>query len=887
MNIRNFIAACLVAALTSRAATSAAQPASPPPASPQRIVKPPKLVHFVEAPYPDAERAAQRMASVLLQISIAADGKVADVSVVESAGAAFDDAASAAAKQFEFEPAEVDGSAVPVRIQYRYDFSLAGKIPPPPVKNTSEFAGVVRDRKTARPLAGVRVDLDGASTTTDAEGRFHFSDVEPGVHAVTLSGSEFTPTATEEKLATGERYDAAYDVEARSPHQNPAEQVDLELVIVDTPMQKSIASTSISSDQGSRVAGTGGDVIKVVENLPGVARSSVGSGALVVWGAAGADTRVYVDDVHIPVLYHEGGFRSVIHSDLVKSVELEPGGYGAAHGRGLGGLVTVGLKPLQSDGYHGSLALDAIDAAGSIRGSVGPTFRYAAALRRSHLDWVLARVTSRDVGEFVPIPRYLDSQVRLAWVPSDNESLELGGLLSSDTISRSIVAADPAEHKRDSKHSGFDRVYLRYERRMSDGGRVTVTPFVGLDRSNVENRFGAVPAQIDNRAALYGVRAAYSGNATEYLTLSTGIDAELITNTVRRIGSVISPAREGDIHVFGQVPSDQINADRWTTAIASLAPYAQADLALFDNRLHLIPGVRVEPTLVQTSRRTPPQGELPALGTMNEQTFLEPRLAARWSLNDAFGLRAAVGIYHQPPLAEDLSAVFGNPQLGASQALHYLGGTNLKFSDALTLEVTGFFSRQTDLVTRSPLATPRQSEALVQDGFGRAYGAQFLLRHDLTGRFFGWLSYSIVRSQRIDGGAGDYRLFDFDQTHVLTALGSYSIGAGFEIGARFRFSSGYPRTPVIGAVYDSRSDAYQPVFGAHNSIRIPAFYSFDVRVTKRFSFGDGSEVELYLDVQNVTDHRNPEEIVYNFNYAKQSYITGLSILPVLGAKLTW
>jgi TonB family protein len=888
MNIRILSAACLAAALTSWAATSVAEPPSaPPPVAQRSVVKPPKLVRFAEAPYPATERASARTASVLLAISIAADGKVAEVSVVESAGSAFDEAAVSAARLFEFEPAEVDGKPVPVRIQYRYDFSLASNVAPPPAKTTSEFAGIVRDRKSGRPLAGVRVDLDGASTTTDTEGKFHFADVSPGVHAVSLSGSEFTPTATEENLTSGQRYDAAYDVEARNANQKPEEQVDLELVIIDTPIQKSIAATSISSDQGARVAGTGGDVIKVVENLPGVARSSVGSGALVVWGAAGADTRIYVDDVHIPVLYHEGGFRSVIHSDLVKSVELEPGGYGAAHGRGLGGLVTVGLKPLQFDGYHGSLALDAIDAAASVRGSIGSAVRFAAAVRRSHLDWVLARVSSRDVGEFVPIPRYWDSQLRLAWVPRDDESLELGALLSSDTISRSIVAADPAESKRDGKRSGFDRVYLRYEHRMEDGSQVTLTPFVGLDHTAVENRFGAVPAQIDNDSMLYGLRAAYSGKATEYLTLSAGIDAELMTSTVRRVGSVTSPAREGDIHVFGEAPSDQINADRWTSAIASLAPYAQADLAVLDNRLHVIPGIRIEPTLVQASRRTPPQGELPALGTMREQTSLEPRLALRWSLSDAFGVRAAFGIYHQPPLAEDLSAVFGNPELGVAKALHYLAGANLKFSDALALEVTGFFSRQSDLVTRSPLSTPRQAEALVQDGFGRAYGGQVLLRHDLSGRFFGWLSYSLVRSQRIDGGVGQYRLFDFDQTHVLTALGSYDLGAGFEIGARFRYSSGYPRTPVVGAVYDSRTDAYQPVFGAHNSIRIPAFYSFDVRATKRFALGGGSELELYLDVQNVSDHRNAEEIVYNFDYGKKSYITGLSILPVLGAKLTW
>src|SRR5262249_44236733 len=156
--------------------------------------------------------------------------------------------------------------------------------------------------------------------------------------------------------------------------------------------------------------------------------------------------------------------------------------------------------------------------------------------------------------------------------------------------------------------------------------------------------------------------------------------------------------------------------------------YVQADWALLSNSLHVIPGLRVEPTLVQASRRTPPQGELPALGTMHEQAPLEPRLAVKWQLSDVIGVRAAFGVYHQPPPAEDLSAVFGNPQLGNAQALHYLGGGNVKFTDALSLEVTGFFSRQTDLVTRSPLTTPRQAEALVQAGFGRAYGGQILLR---------------------------------------------------------------------------------------------------------------------------------------------------------------
>ena len=57
-----------------------------------------------------------------------------------------------------------------------------------------------------------------------------------------------------------------------------------------------------------------------------------------------------------------------------------------------------------------------------------------------------------------------------------------------------------------------------------------------------------------------------------------------------------------------------------------------------------------------------------------------------------------------------------------------------------------------------------------------------------------------------------------------------------------------------------------------------------MRGSKRWRFA-GTELEVYLDVQNVTDTRNAEEIVYNADYTQARFIRGLPILPVLGA--TW
>src|SRR5262249_29988141 len=160
-------------------------------------------------------------------------------------------------------------------------------------------------------------------------------------------------------------------------------------------------------------------------------------------------------------------------------------------------------------------------------------------------------------------------------------------------------------------------------------------------------------------------------------------------------------------------------------------------------------------------------------------------------------------------------------------------GGAFQLTETLTTEVTAFLAESEDLVTRSQADSPLIAHALDQQGKGRSFGTQFLVRQQQVGRFFGWLSYSILRSQRRDAPDLGWRLFDYDQSHVFTALGSYDLGAGFEVGARFRYATGYPRTPVLGAYYYGRGDSYEPVFGAHNSIRIPPFLSLDVRFAKR------------------------------------------------------
>ncbi len=844
-----------------------------------RLTKPPMLVSFVEAEYPESEKAAGKTAAVVLQLAISATGTVSEALVIESAGPAFDAAALDAARRFVFEPAEINDEPAPIKINYRYEFVLEPEEP-----TTAILTGTIRAAGSGEPLAGVKLSLDdGREIVTDETGKFTLEDVAPGRHKLLISRDDLKTLQTEEELTAGQKLDAVYEIELPSAEVPEEEQDDLEIVITAPKLTKQTVSTRIEADQARRVAGTQGDVLKIVESMPGVARATAGSSQIVVWGAAPEDTRVYVDGMRVPLLYHFGGLRSVVHTDLVRSVELIPGGYGAAHGRGLGGLVTVETADPAAEHLRGSAQLDGLDASLALQGPIGNDYRVALALRRSHLDWLLDQVTDEDVGEFFPIPSYYDGQARVRRQLDESSFVEVTGLLSSDRVSRTVDGADPADRKQETRRQTFQRVGLRYRNAETQGARVEVMPWAGRDHRELEARFGAVPTSLELESTLFGLRAHWNGRVSEHIAATVGLDLEGTLTTGRRSGSISSPPREGDARAFGQPPSDQINADEWESVTGSAAPYVELDIGLFDDALHVVPGLRLDPLFTSVSRRLPKEGDSPGVGASSADIALEPRLSARYELSKRVTFKAAYGEYRQPPLAEDLSPVFGNPLLESSSARHFLGGGAFQLTQSLGVETTLFYTKSEGLAARNPIPSPLIAEALVSVGEGRSYGAQFLVRQNLSHGFFGWVAYTLLRSERRDQPAEPWRLFDYDQTHVLTALAAYDLGRGFDIGGRVRYTTGYPRTPVISAYYDARRDLYEPVLGAKNTERIPDFVELDVRFAKRWQIGT-TELETYLDVQNVTNRDNPEEIAYSPDYSQRRYVSGLPILPLVGAR---
>jgi len=201
-------------------------------------------------------------------------------------------------------------------------------------------------------------------------------------------------------------------------------------------------------------------------------------------------------------------------------------------------------------------------------------------------------------------------------------------------------------------------------------------------------------------------------------------------------------------------------------------------------------------------------------------------------------------------------------------------------SENAKLGVEGFYKRLSDLEVEG--VNTAGQPTLVNGGRGRIYGLEVSAKLKPTTRGFGFLSYTLSRSERNDHGDG-WRLFDYDQTHILTVAGGYRLPRNWDLGATFRYASGNPATPILGGIYDANADFYSPVFGATNSVRNPATHQLDIRIEKGWRFKSWA-LATYLDLQNVYNHRSQEGLQYSYDYATSKPVLGLPILPSLGLR---
>jgi len=435
---------------------------------------------------------------------------------------------------------------------------------------------------------------------------------------------------------------------------------------------------------------------------------------------------------------------------------------------------------------------------------------------------------------------------------------------SNDTLK--VVSSDAREGNIDlGLEIGFHKVFAVWTQALGNWTN-KLSPAYGYERL----KFGIGPFAINESAHILALRDDLSRQLTSKLTLRFGVDAEMRSDSI-----FFNIPLVPDTRLYGLVVPEITPATvPLDTATAGLYADATWEIA---RGLTVIPGIRTD--------------GFRYVG-QNRLTF-DPRLVVRWKMTEKHTWKAGAGIYHQMVDPQLLSPKYGNPNLPPIWADQYSVGFLNKLYEKLTLDATLYYVRRHD----QPVPPP---PFLNHNGEGRSYGLEMILKHELTERFFGWISYTLSRSEQTvyalnapmqsnGGGLQDPTAVkpqwfptDYDQTHNLIAVASYALKK-WRLGIRYRLVSGAPTTPMLEGAFDNEDGTYSCRTAPTNSARKPTFHQLDFRVDRTWVF-KAWQLGVYADLQNIYNAENPEGTIYDYRCRTSIPIRGVPFYPILGIK---
>ncbi len=893
--------------------------------APPQITKAPELIETVPVTYPPDAYEVGLESRVVLLVTISATGDVSEAVIKESGGEEFDRAALEAIKQFKFSPAEIDGIPGPVQIEYVQNFTLQQETET--VKTESELieedqfeqaveqavgrnqgpinlVGVIRAQASKAPIDAVEVSIEIAPKNatqndlsewinsagqkieperyivkTDEKGRFLFRGLPIGTHQVSYAASGYETSYSLENVSEGERTEVTIFLKPRRANL-------YQTTVRARKAKKEVAKISLTREEVRKVPGTFGDPIRVIENLPGLARAPFAGGALIVRGANPQNTGVYYDGVFIPLLYHFGGLKSVINPEFLEDISFYPGGFGAYYGLATAGIVDVKSRDLKDDSYHGFTDISLLDSgfffSGPIELKNKKQLNFGFAARRSYIDALIPPVLEATGAEgVIASPIYWDYQAKLQYQASKRTNLSAFIFGSSDDLS--VIAPTGANEISLGVKTTFHRFVLKSNHDLGDGWTLFNQPYYGTNQLGFSaNSNIGISGTLDSTSSTWGYRAELRKKASDNFELAYGIDylgstlgfgfsfpftnefGEFPRVFPRLTGENLSFSSDGIVHA----PAF------YTEAIISPAKW-----------LKIVPGLRFQWIQLHLDASTNVDGiETPE--TNRSYWNIDPRFTVRADITSNTTLKGAFGIYRQPAQGFELLPQTGNPDLDQYRAWQYIMGFEHQLSRYLSLDVQLYYINRDNEVAQNNdfVSEPDGTQDLVNFDNSRkspTIGGELLLRHDISKYFYGWVAYTLSRSTEklVDEAAP--RVTNFDQTHILTIVAQGNLPKNWNIGGRFRYVTGSPFTFPAGGINNLDTTDFQATFLPVNSQRLINFHQLDIRVERTITY-DTFSITPYLDLLNVYNRANAEQSQNDFRFRQRGFIQSLPIIPNFG-----
>lgn len=538
------------------------------------------------------------------------------------------------------------------------------------------------------------------------------------------------------------------------------------------------------------------DVIKSIQQLPGVSTAQEGASGFNVRGGSVDGNLVLLDEAMIYNTSHLFGFFSVFNSDVIKDLKLYKGGIPANFGGRISSVLDIYQKEGNNKEFHMSGGIGLVSSRLLAEGPiVKEKSSFVVAGRGSYMHLFLKLADEPNSVYFY------DFNAKLNYKLSENNNLFLSGYYGYDYMNfndalvndygNTFINARWNHIFSDKLFSNLSAIYSDYDYSL----RIKYAGLKGVTEIKNYNFKYDFKHYVSNSFTLdYGLNSIYynfnPGTITPFDSASSVIPEQLERKYAWENAAYISAEHKLTDKLSMTYGLRYSNFLRLGKELRNT--YAGNRPVIFNERFKVYEEAEPTGTVQYDS------GE--KIASFDN---LEPRLGIAYALDDNQSVKASynrmsqyVHLISNTAAATPLdvwapSDQYLKPQILDQVAVGYF--RNL-LEDKYSIETEVFYKKiknKADFIDGADLIANKAIERVMLNGESRAYGLELMVKKN-TGNLTGWLSYTLSRAeQRTPGGIaggpginnGDWYRANYDKTHNVSLTGAYQFTKKWSFGA--------------------------------------------------------------------------------------------------------
>ncbi|KOY86101.1 collagen-binding protein [bacterium 336/3] len=562
------------------------------------------------------------------------------------------------------------------------------------------------------------------------------------------------------------------------------------------------------------------DILKTIQLLPGVKSAGEGNSGFHVRGGGADQNLILLDEAPVYNASHLLGFFSTFNSDAIKDATIIKGNAPAHYGGRLSSVLDVRMREGNNQKFQTSGGIGLISSRLSVEGPIQKDkSSFMISGRRTYADLFLK--ASPDYSDYSLY--FYDLNMKANYRINENNRIYVSGYFGRDKLGL-------------SEDFGIDwgnkTATIRWNS-IVNSKWFSNTSFIYSDY-NYEFKISGNGNSFSNRSEIkdWNLKQEFQFFPNNKNSWRFGFNS---------IHHTITPSRIENNETDNQAKQSRFG---WENAIYANNTFLASSKFSMDYGLRLssysILGEGVYNLYngdIKTDSVTLSKGEF-------GKTYfnVEPRLSFNYIINEQTSLKMGYArntqnlhLLSNSTSSNPTDQWIGNsynikPEIADQVSFGYF--KNLKDNTyELSSEVYyKSMQNQVDYKNGADINTSPDVESELLYGIGRAYGLELLFKKK-KGRFTGWLSYTLSRTERkIDGiNEGDWYVAKQDRTHDISLVGIYQLSPKWSLSGNFVYYTGNAVTFPSGKYNVAGNTVYY--YTERNGYRMPAYHRFDLSAT--------------------------------------------------------